>query len=136
MSVIEPKSWSHVVWGTFGRCSASLTGISLVQIDPAAALRCVSLHTVPTKNRKRAGKGLTNGTTHRTADLGPEEDHRGRDGHVDVGHGGLRGDGRGDRREPAPEALEELCPDDLRVGGVCTARVDHQADTPMHVDPG
>ena len=146
-SVMEPKSSSRVVWFTFGRCSASFTGISLVQIDPAARPSRSSAfrhdNTIPKRRRTRKtkrkgergregkGKGtLTNSAADGPADLGPEEDHGGGDGHVDVGYGGLSRDGRGDGREAAAEALEDLCPDDLRVGRVRAARVDHQPDAP------
>ena len=52
---------------------------------------------------------------HAAADLGPEENHSGGDGHVDVGDRGLCRDRRGDGGESTAETLEDLRPDDLRI---------------------
>ena len=75
------------------------------------------------------GRVRTDRAADGAADFRPEQDHRGRHGHVDVRHGGLRSDARADGGKTSAEALDDLRPDDLRVGRLRATRVDHEADT-------
>ena len=130
--VMEPNSCARVAASTSGRCTASRPGISLVQIAPAVPVAIVivsqpSPTQLKAEKKKEKGGGLTDGVADGAADLGPGEGDGGRDGEVGMGDGGLRGDGGGEDAEPAAEALEDLRPDDLGVGRVRVARVDHQA---------
>ena len=96
-----------------------------VQIAPAARRRNSQSKFAPGERRERR----TNGAADRATNLSPEEDDGGDHCDVDVGHGRLRTDLGAHGRETTADTLKELGPHDLRVGGVSTTRVDHEADT-------
>ena len=123
--VMSPKSVARSVALRLGRCFSSSFGIVFVQIAPAARRRNSQSKFAPGERRERR----TNGAADRATNLSPEEDDGGDHCDVDVGHGRLRANLGAHGRETTADALEELRPDDLRIGGVGATRVDHEADT-------
>lgn len=71
------------------------------------------------------GRGLTDGGSNGTSNFCDEKHDRSDHCDISMGNGSLCGDLERDGGEAAPDALQDLTPNDLCIGRVRSTRVDH-----------